>query len=134
MSVQTKGATPTVTPEQARRFLLRRPGGLYPSGGLPDHPLSLVAQIGILQVDPVSVVAANHHLIARARVPGYLPTHLDETLYRDRTLMENFHSIHAILPMADWRFYDRRLGPPTRMEQAHPELMRAATERVLGAI
>jgi len=93
-----------------------------------------VRHIGILQVDPVSVVAANHHLIARTRMPGYLPTHLDDALYRDRTLVENFHSIHAILPMEDWRFYDRRRGSPTRMEQAHPEVMRQMTERVLETI
>lgn len=135
MTVRTRSATPvTITADRARAFLLRRPGGLYASGGLPDHPLPLVQRIGILQVDPVSVVAANHHLIARARVPGYAPGHLDDALYRDRTLVENFHGIHAILPMADWRFYDRRLGPPTRMEQAHPDIMRQATERVLGAI
>jgi uncharacterized protein YcaQ len=135
MAIRTDGATPvTISRDQARAFLLRRPGGLYASDGLPDHPLPLVRQIGILQVDPVSVVAANHHLIARARVPGYLLRHLDDALYRDRTLVENFHSIHAILPMEDWRFYDRRLGPPTRMEQAHPEIMRQVTERVLGAI
>ena len=124
----------TISPDQARAFLLRRPGGLYTAQGMPDHPLLLVEQIGILQVDPVSVVAANHHLIARTRVPGYLLSHLDDALYRDRALVENFHSIHAILPMADWRFYDRRLGPATRMEQVHPEIMRQATDRVLGEI
>lgn len=135
MVVRTSIAAPiTISPDRARAFLLRRSGGLYASEGLPDHPLPLVRQIGILQVDPVSVVAANHHLIARTRVPGYLTGHLDDALYRDRTLVENFHSIHAILPMEDWRFYDRRVGPPTRMEAAHPEIMRQATERVLGAI
>lgn len=135
MTVRTSVAVPmTISPDYARAFLLRRPGGLYASGGSPDHPLPLVRQIGILQVDPVSVVAANHHLIARTRVPGYLTAHLDDALYRARTLVENFHSIHAILPMEDWRFYDRRLGPPTRMEQAHPEMMRQITARVLGTI
>ena len=135
MTVRTSVAAPmTISPDHARAFLLRRPGGLYASGGGPDHPLPLVRQIGILQVDPVSVVAANHHLIARTRMPGYLTAHLDDALYRDRTLVETFHSIHAILPMDDWRFYDRRLGPPTRMEEAHPEVMRQATERVLGVI
>lgn len=135
MAVRIRSTAPvTISGDHARAFLLRRPGGLYASAGVPDHPLPLVRQIGILQVDPVSVVAANHHLVARTRVPGYLPTHLDDALYRDRTLVENFHSIHAILPMEDWRFYDRRLGPPTRMEQAHPEIIRQATERVLGAI
>ncbi len=135
MTVRTVVSAPiTISRDRARAFLLSRPGGLYTPQGLPNHPLPLVEQIGILQVDPVSVVAANHHLIARTRVPGYLPNHLDEALFRDRTLVENFHSIHAILPMADWRFYDRRVGPPTRMEQAHPEIMQQVTERVLGAI
>lgn len=124
----------TLTVGEARTFLLRRPGGLFAAAGLPPDPLHLVEAIGILQVDPVSVVAANHHLIARARVPGYAPMRLDDALYRERTLVESFHGIHAILPMADWRYYDRRLGPLSRMEAAHPELMRAATARVLAAI
>jgi uncharacterized protein YcaQ len=124
----------TLTVEQARTFLLRRPGGLFARDGLPAHPLRLVEEIGTLQVDPVSVVAANHHLIARARVPAYAPAHLDDALYRQRTLVESFHAIHAILPMADWRYYDRRLGPPSRMEVAHPELMREVTGRVLATI
>jgi uncharacterized protein len=137
MAVGTKTArnpSVTLTVEQARTFLLRRPGGLFARDGLPAHPLRLVEEIGILQVDPVSVVAANHHLIARARVPAYAPTHLDDALYRERTLVESFHAIHAILPMADWRYYDRRLGPPSRMEVAHPELMREVTGRVLATI
>lgn len=135
MAVRAKAAPSlTLTIEQARTFLLRRPGGLFAADGPPPNPLRLVEAIGILQVDPVSVVAANHQLIARARVPEYAPARLDDALYRDRTLVESFHGIHAILPMADWRYYDRRLGPPTRMEQAHPEIMRVATERVLDAI
>ncbi|MGI8856907.1 MAG: DNA glycosylase AlkZ-like family protein, partial [Thermomicrobiales bacterium] len=114
MTVGTKAPSITLTVAQARTFLLQRPGGLFAHDGLPAHPLRLVEEIGILQVDPVSVVAANHHLIARARVPAYMPTHLDGALYRERTLVESFHGIHAILPMADWRYYDRRLGPPSR--------------------
>jgi len=124
----------SVTVDQARAFLLRRPGGLYAAAGPPAHPHAMVREIGILQVDPVSVVAANHHLIARARIPAYLPTHLDDALYRERTLVESFHAIHAILPMADWRYYDRRLSPPRWVEREHPEIMRAATERILAAI
>lgn len=124
----------SVTVDQARTFLLRRPGGLYAAGGPAAHPHAMVREIGILQVDPVSVVAANHHLIARARIPAYSPTHLDDALYRERTLVESFHGIHAILPMADWRYYDRRLSPPRWVEREHPEIMRAATERILAAI
>jgi uncharacterized protein len=135
MAIGTKAAPSiTLTVEQARTFLLRRPGGLFARDGLPAHPLRLVEEIGVLQVDPVSVVAANHHLIARARVPAYAPVHLDDALYRERTLVESFHAIHAILPMEDWRYYDRRLGPPSRMEVAHPEVMREVTGRVLAAI
>jgi uncharacterized protein len=135
MAIGTKAApSVTLTVEQARTFLLRRPGGLFARDGLPAHPLRLVEEIGVLQVDPVSVVAANHHLIARARVPAYAPVHLDDALYRERTLVESFHAIHAILPMEDWRYYDRRLGPPSRMEVAHPEVMREVTGRVLAAI
>lgn len=124
----------TISLVQARNYLLRRPGGLYPHGGPPIDPSTLVRQIGLLQVDPVSVVAANHHLVARARMPMYQPDHLDAALYQERVLVENFHAIHAILPMEDWRYYDRRLGPPTRMEQAHPEVIRAAHDRVIAAI
>src|SRR4051812_5223421 len=98
VAVRTKAAPSIMlTVAQARTFLLRRPGGLFAAGGQPAYPLRMVEQIGILQVDPVSVVAANHHLIARARVPAYHPAHLDAALYHERTLVESFHGIHAIL-------------------------------------
>lgn len=135
MPVRMSPSVPvTISVEQARNFILRRPGGLYDPAGTPATPLELVRQIGILQVDPVSVVASNHHLVARARMPEYAQAHLDQSLYDERALVESFHGIHAILPMEDWRYYDRRLGPPSRMEQAHPELMRVVMERVLNEI
>ena len=80
----------TLTPAQARAFLLRRAGGpLYSQAqaqALPDV-LALVHAIGYLQIDPVAVVAAMHHLIARTRLPHYMPADLDAALYRDRTLV-----------------------------------------------
>jgi uncharacterized protein YcaQ len=131
-SVATKPIT--ITAAQARAYLLSRAGAFYhPDGPAPD-PTTLVEQIGILQVDPVAVVAANHHLVAHARMPHYLPAHLDTALYQERTLVESFHGIHAILPMADWRFYDRRLMPKTRWELRYDAEAGPVMERILGAI
>lgn len=119
-----KGAAPPVlTTAQARAFLLRREGGLYHPGGAPADVLALVRQIGYLQLDPVAVVAAMHHLIARVRLPGYGPPHLDAALYAERTLVETFPHIAAVLPIADWRFYDNRLSAPYRIEGEDPALV-----------
>ncbi len=135
MTAVTVATTPiTITAAQARAYLLRRAGSFYHRGGPPPDPTTLVEQIGILQVDPVAVVAANHHLIARARMPHYLPAHLDTALYQERTLVESFHGIHAILPMADWRFYDRRRMPKSRWELRYDAEAGDVMERILATI
>src|SRR5438270_11312563 len=135
MTAQSVATMPiTIPAAHARAYLLRRAGAFYHSEGPPLDATTLVEQIGILQVDPVAVVAANHHLIAHARMPHYLPAHLDAALYHERTLVESFHGIHAILPMADWRYYDRRTGAPTWMEREHPEIMVPLMERILATI
>lgn len=124
----------TITPAQARAYLLRRAGAFYHPEGPPPDPAALVQRIGILQVDPVAVVAANHHLVAHARMPRYRPLHLDAALYTERTLVESFHGIHAILPMADWRYYDRRHAPDARWNRWYHSHAGAAMERILATI
>ncbi len=119
-----------LTLAQARAFILRRAGAWYHAGGQPVDPVALVQGIGYLQVDPVAVVAANHHLIAWGRVPGYQTAHLDDELYTRRSLVESYQGIHAIFPMRDWRYYDGRTGPPTRLAEEDPALV----ARVLAAI
>lgn len=126
----TKVAARALTPAQARAFLLRRAGGpLHAEQALPDV-LALVHAIGYLQIDPVAVVAAMHHLIARTRLPHYTPADLDAALYRDRTLVETFPHIHAVVPIAHWRHYDQRTSPPYRIENDDPETV----ARVLATI
>ncbi len=126
---KTTGAMRTLTAPQARAFLLRRAGAPYHANTLTDV-LALVQAIGYLQIDPVAVVAANHHLIARTRVPHYVPADLDAALYAERTLVETFPHIHAIVPVAEWRYYDRRDAPPYRIEGEDPALV----ARVLATI
>jgi len=125
----TTGAIRTLTLPQARAFLLRRAGAPY-HANTPADVLALVRAIGYLQIDPVAVVAANHHLIARTRLPRYVPTDLDAALYAERTLVETFPHIHAVVPVADWRYYDHRDAPPYRIEGEDPALV----ARVLATI
>jgi len=127
---KTGAKPPELTAAQARAFLLRRVGAPYHPGGSPADVLALVRGIGYLQLDPVAVVAPMHHLIARSRLPDYAPAHLDAALYTNRTLVETFPHIAAVLPLADWRFYDNRLSPPYRIEVEDPELV----ARVLATI
>lgn len=122
--------TTTLSVAQARAHLVRRAGAWYHAHGAPADPIALVGGIGYLQIDPVAVVAANHHLIAGTRIPKYHPDHLEAALYDHRTLVETYQGIHAIFPMADWRFYDGRTGPLTRIEQEDPETV----ARVLATI
>lgn len=124
----------TITAALARAYLLRRAGAFYHPDGPPPDPAALVQHIGILQVDPVAVVAANHHLVAHARMPHYRPAHLDAALYAERTLVESFHGIHAILPMADWRYYDRRYCPLSPWEERYDGEAGPVMARILATI
>ncbi len=93
-----------VTPEAARRFLIR--------ALLLDRPLATtgeaLAHLGYVQIDPINVCGRMHDLILRNRVAGYREGDLLRHLYdgpSPRVAFEHYvpsAGVLAALPLAAW--------------------------------
>ena len=100
---------PSISPDQARRFLVRR-HLLAPPRSLPADPhsvLDVVERLGLLQFDPLEVPGArNHDLTLHARIGGYRREWCDRWLYGpDRRLIELYNKSLNILPMHELPHY-----------------------------
>jgi uncharacterized protein YcaQ len=60
-----------------------------------------------VQLDPVNVVAPNHHLVLHNRLRGYRAEHL-EALYLARRVFEYWAQARCILPIEDWGAFELR--------------------------
>src|SRR5438132_2242955 len=112
-----------VTRDAVIRFLLGAqhlahdgPRGLGPAP-TPAAVLREIRHLECVQIDPVSVVERNQHLVLAARLPGYLPRTLGELLRR-RRVFEYWANASCIIPVEDYpifegtrRRYRKRLAP-----------------------
>lgn len=133
------GATLRVSPDAARRFLIRRTGlgrlaGERRRWPEPDDARSAVRALEYVQVDPMRVLETNHNLVLAARVRGYRPRVLDRLLYGERTLVEVVARNRYIVPIEDYHLFRVRFG---EIEQANrPRLgeLEPILDRVLARI
>ncbi|MGI0129398.1 MAG: DNA glycosylase AlkZ-like family protein [Thermoplasmata archaeon] len=88
----------------ARRFVLGRQG-LWPGRRWEGRRglLPALRYIGSVQYDPLDVVGHSHDLALWGRIVGYVPAHLDDALYRKRTLFETAGNVQ-IHPIEEWPF------------------------------
>lgn len=95
-----------------RRYLLARQGLLASASAVPwrkrlagaDGVAEAIRRLEAVQVDPVSAVAPNHHLVLAARVGRYDPSRL-ESLYPAGRVFEYASNARCILPAEDLPAY-----------------------------
>jgi uncharacterized protein len=75
----------------------------------PDRILSVVRDLGCLQIDPINVVARSHQLVIFSRVGPYDMAHLDDLLWRDRKLFEYWAHCASIVLTEDFPIYHARM-------------------------
>ncbi len=97
-----------ITKEQARKFLLRKQGllGEYRFRG-KEGILEYIRQAGCIQFDPIDVCGKNAELVLQSRIQGFTKEMLYELLYEDRQLIDYFDKNLAILPVTDWKYFER---------------------------
>jgi len=100
---------PTITKQQARRFMLAHqnlwpPRGLRGKSGVLEH----IRRVRCLQFDPLNIVGRNPELVLQARVGDFQPSMLDELLYQDRKLLDGWDKMRSIIPVEDWPYFRRR--------------------------
>jgi uncharacterized protein YcaQ len=105
--------------DAARRIFLARQGlSAVPSRALSKAGLlSLIRQIGFVQVDSISTVERAHHQILFSRNQTFRKKHLTTLLEEDRALFEHWTHDAAILPSAFypyWKHRFRRCEAPMR--------------------
>jgi hypothetical protein len=61
--------------------------------------MAVLERLRCIQSDPIDVAGRNPDLTLQSRVAGYKRRHLQELLYRDRSLFEYFCKMHSIMPV-----------------------------------
>ena len=67
--------------------------------------LQTIRQIGLLQLDSVSVVARSHYLVMLSRLGLYDVAELDALLYPDRRLFEQWAHAACLIPTEDYSYF-----------------------------
>jgi len=75
--------------------------GPLPAAAGPPDIMSVAADLGSLQLDPISVVARSHLLVLWSRLGGYDPADVEDLLWRQRRLFEYWTHAAAIVCMDD---------------------------------
>lgn len=86
-----------------RGLLARWPAEARHSG--PDQVMELIRSLGCVQIDPVSAVAGNQHLVLGARDPGYTADSLN-TLLSDHKVFEYFANAACVIPIEDYALFE----------------------------
>ncbi|WP_145150100.1 winged helix-turn-helix domain-containing protein [Paenibacillus xylanexedens] len=84
-------------------LLARWPAEAGHSG--PDQVMELIRSLGCVQIDPVSAVAGNQHLVLGARDPGYSPAYL-HTLLSNHKVFEYFANAACVIPIEDYALFE----------------------------
>ena len=106
MNSERNAAMPTVSREQAKRYMLIRQGllGRHRFVGKAGA-YQYVRQAGCIQYDPVDVCSRNAELTLQSRVKGFTKNTLAELLYRDRLLVDYSDKELSIWPREDWPYF-----------------------------
>jgi uncharacterized protein YcaQ len=97
-----------ITKEQARKFIVLYQG-LYNDYQYKDKQgvLDFIEKVGCLQFDTLNVVGRNPDLVLQSRIKNYKPNILQELLYKDRILVDEWDKEMSIYPSKDWPFFER---------------------------
>jgi uncharacterized protein YcaQ len=93
----------TLDPALVRRLAVSRQRltGPPPAAAGPEDIMSVAADLGSLQLDPISVVARSHLLVLWSRLGRYDPADVEDLLWRERRLFEYWTHAAAIVCMDD---------------------------------
>jgi uncharacterized protein len=93
----------TLDPTLVRRLAVSRQRltDPVPAAAGPEEIMSVAADLGSLQLDPISVVARSHLLVLWSRLGGYDPADVEKLLWQERRLFEYWTHAAAIVCMDD---------------------------------
>ena len=130
----------TLSLSEARRIALAAQGFDRPRPAGPvnaGHLRRLLRQIGLLQIDSVSVLLPAHYQVPFSRLGPYDRSRLDALIYKDRHFTEQWAHEASILPVDHWPLIRHHLGPHERRWGALAKFMEANADyaaRVLDEV
>ncbi|HNX01038.1 MAG TPA: crosslink repair DNA glycosylase YcaQ family protein [Candidatus Cloacimonadota bacterium] len=100
VEIERKTAQQIALHQQLYRFL--------PLGKKQDV-LTLIRELGYVQIDTVSVIIRAHHHTIWTRIPSYQQSWLHELLAQDRSIFEFWGHAASYLPIEDYRYFLPRM-------------------------
>ena len=89
------------------------------------HLRRVIRQIGLIQIDSVSVLLPAHYQVPFSRLGPYSRARLDALIYRDREFTEQWAHEASILPVEHWALIRHHLDPHERRWGALAKFMAA---------
>jgi uncharacterized protein len=108
----------TLDPALARRLAASRQRLTGPTAPAdPEAIMSVVTDLGSLQIDPISVVARSHLLVLWSRLGRYDPADIQALLWRERRLFEYWSHAAAIVCTHDYPIHSLLMRRHPRHQQ-----------------
>jgi len=108
----------TLDPALARRLAVSRQRLTGPPAAAdPEAIMSVVTDLGGLQIDPISVVARSHLLVLWSRLGRYDPADVHALLWRERRLFEYWSHAAAIVCTHDYPIHSLLMRRHPRHQQ-----------------
>lgn len=129
---------PRLTRDQARRAVLRALGLARPRPDRVDarHLRRVWADLGVVQIDPINVLARAHHQVVMTRVGPYDRDALDRFVWRSGEVWEGWVHVDATATTDTWPLFAHRRAHTMpwrgseRVLAEHPDLLDRALEQV----
>lgn len=118
-----------LTKAEARKFILFKQGllGNYRFTG-KDGIMDFIRQAGCIQFDPIDVCGKNAEIVLQSRISGFTKTMLYELLYVDRKLLDYFDKNLAVIPVENWKYFERERESHRNWERSHGEIWQVHDE------
>jgi uncharacterized protein len=97
-----------ITKEQARQFIVLYQGlnGDYQYKG-KEGIIEFITMAGCVQYDTLNVVGRNPDLVLQSRIKDYKSNMLQELMYKDRMLLDQWDKEMSIYLTMDWPYFER---------------------------
>jgi len=121
--------------QNARRLILACQE-LFPPRQLrgKQGAMSFFQRVRSIQFDPINVVGRNPDLVLQARVKDFQPNLLDELLYQDRVLVDNWDKMASLSLAEDWPYFSRHRARMEDMFGVPSEVVMSLAPHILGQI
>ena len=129
-------SNPFVISQQTARRTLLTCQGLYPprSGSGKRGAKSFLKKVRSIQFDPINVVGRNPDLVLQSRVKDFRPELLDELLYKDRFMVDNWDKMASLSLTEDWPYFSHHRSRMQDIFGVPSDVVMSLAPIVLGQI